>query len=174
MTLKPVTGKPFDFEQKRQESSALVERVRLWFASQGDIAAVIDVQNDPDCYYRGDLLIRRKNGTEQYVEVKCESSYRWDKTPNMAVERYSNIERGTMGGPWRTSALYYAHIYREGRMVIVNRAMLIEWLDKALAADPNAFEYKRIPNDGYTTGTYLVPRERVKTALGAWYREYQT
>lgn len=163
---------PYQFPQKRVQSYDLVERVRQWFERRADVLEVRDFQDDPFFYYKGDLMIVRSDGGIQFVEVKCESSYSRAATPNLAIERFSSIERQSPGGPWSTDADFYAHIYTDGLLVIMNRRRLVSWLDTELTRDANTFAYREIPNEGWTTGTYLVPRERVRAALGTWYREF--
>ena len=146
--------------------------VRRWFEQRGDVLEVRDCQDDPFFFYKGDLVIVRSDGGVQFIEVKCESSYAHSATPNLAIERYSSIDKHTPGGPWSTDADFFAHIYADGLLVIMNRRRLVAWLDDELARDPSAFAFREIPNEGWTTGTYLVPRERARAALGTWYREY--
>jgi len=165
---------PYQFPQKRVESYDLVGWVRQWFEQRADVLEVRDFQDDPFFYHKGDLMIVRRDGGVQFVEVKCESSYTRTTTPNLAIERYSSIERHSPGGPWSTDADFFAHIYADGLLVIINRRRLVTWLESELARDPKAFAYREIPNAGWTTGTYLVPRERVRDALGSWYREFDT
>lgn len=164
----------FQFSQKREQSYDLVALVIEWFERRGDVLEVRDLQNDPFYFYTGDLLIARSDGGVQFVEVKCESSYNSSATINLAIERLSSIERQSPGGPWSTEADFYAHIYADGLLVIMNRRRLVQWLDAELGRDPQTFAYREIPNAGWTTGTYLVPRARVREALGNWYREYDT
>jgi len=163
---------PYQFSQKRDQSYDFVEWVIHWFEQRADVSEVRDVQDDSFFFYKGDLLIARSDGGVQFVEVKCESSYTRTTTPNLAIERYSSIERHSDGGPWSTDADFYAHIYTDGLLVIMNRKRLVAWLESELARDPHAFAYREIPNQGYVTGTFLVPRERARAALGSWYREY--
>ncbi len=163
---------PYQFAQKRAESYDLVEWVRQWFEKRADVTEARDLQDDRFFYYKGDLLIARSDGSVQFIEVKCESSYTRVTTPNLAIERYSSIERHNPGGPWSTDADFYVHIYTDGLLVIMNRLRLTHWLDGELARDPQAFNYREIPNAGWTTGTLLVPRQLVREALGTWYREH--
>jgi hypothetical protein len=163
---------PYQFSQKRDQSYDFVEWVIHWFEQRADVLEVRDVQDDSFFFYKGDLLIARSDGGVQFVEVKCESSYTRTTTPNLAIERYSSIERQSPGGPWSTDADFYAHIYTDGLLVIMNRKRLVAWLESELARDPHAFTFREIPNQGYMTGTFLVPRERARAALGSWYREY--
>ena len=90
----------------------------------------------PFYFYMGDLLIARSDGGVQFVEVKCESSYTRASTPNLAIERYSDMNRQKAGGPWSTEADFYAHIYTDGLLVIINRRELVAWLDRELATAP--------------------------------------
>jgi hypothetical protein len=164
---------PYSFPQKREQSFALAEWVKQWFERRGDVLEVRDVQEDPFFYYMGDLMIVRGGGVVQFVEVKCESSYTRHDTENLAIERYSSIEKQSPGGPWHTDADFYIHIYADGLLVVMSRRKLVAWVESALRRDANAFTYRQIPNQGWTTGTYLIPRSRAKAALGEWYREYE-
>jgi hypothetical protein len=163
----------YNFPRKRRESYNLVERVRLWLARRDDVIDAADLQDDPRFFYRGDLMVARSDGTVQYIEVKSETRYTRENTPYMAVERYSSIEKQTPGGPWSTAADFYAHIYADGLLVIMSRRKLVNWIEGAIARDPHAFEFRRVHNEGYTTGTYLVPRARAKATMGMFYREYE-
>lgn len=164
---------PYHFPHKREESYDLTAWVRQWFERRSDVIEVRDVQDHPNCFYRGDLLIVRGDGTTQFVEIKCESSYTRETTENLAIERYSSIDKNTPGGPWSTVADFFAHIYADGLLVIMNRHELVAWLERELTINPQAFPYREIPNVSWTTGTYLVPRSAVRRALGKWYREYE-
>ena len=164
----------FQFSEKRDQSYDLVMWVIEWFERRGDVLEVRDLQDDPFYFYTGDLLIARSDGGVQFVEVKCESSYSSAATLNLAIERLSSIERQSPGGPWSTEADFYAHIYADGLLVIMNRRRLVQWLEAEIARDPQIFSYREIANEGWTTGTYLVPRSRAREGLGNWYREYET
>lgn len=164
---------PYQFPQKRDQSYDLVAWVMQWFHERADVLEVRDVQDDPFFFYKGDLLIARSDGGVQFVEVKCESSYSSFATPNLAIERFSSIDKQKPGGPWSTDADFYAHIYTDGLLVVMNRKRLVAWLESEIARDPQAFAFREIPNAGWTTGTYLVSRERARAALGSWYREYE-
>jgi hypothetical protein len=163
---------PYQFTQQRDQSYDLVEWVKQWFERRTDVLEVKDLQDDSFYFYKGDLMIARSSGGIQFVEVKVELSYTRTSTPNLAIERYSSIDRLTDGGPWSTDADFYAHIYTDGLLVVMNRRRLVAWLDAEIARDPQVFSFREIPNAGWTTGTYLVPRERARAALGTWYREY--
>ena len=139
---------PYQFSQKRDQSYDFVEWVIHWFEQRADVSEVRDVQDDSFFFYKGDLLIARSDGGVQFVEVKCESSYTRSTTPNLAIERYSSIERHSPGGPWSTDADFYAHIYTDGLLVIMNRKRLVAWLESELARDPHAFAFREIPNQG--------------------------
>lgn len=165
---------PYSFSQKREQSFTLAELVRVWFERRNDILEARDVQADPFFYYMGDLMLVRQNGVVQFVELKCESSYSSNDTPNLAIERFSSIERQSPGGPWHTDADFYVHIYTDGLLVVMSRRKLVNWIQSELARNANAFSYRKIPNQGWTTGTYLIPRLRARAALGVWYREYET
>jgi len=163
---------PYYFPHKREESYSPVERVRQWFEKRGDVVEARDVQDDAEFYYKGDLMILRTDGTRQFVEVKSEPSYTRHTTENLAIERWSDTAKHTPGGPWSTQADFYVHIYADGLLVVMNRKHLVAWIEGELSRDKNTFTYREIPNRGWTTGTYLIPRGRVRSALGQWMREY--
>ncbi|MEP7291729.1 MAG: hypothetical protein ABI835_08090 [Chloroflexota bacterium] len=117
----------YQFSEKREESYELVSLVVHWFERRADVLEVRDLQDDSFYFYTGDLLIARSDGGVQFVEVKCESSYTRVTTPNLAIERYSSIERQSPGGPWSTEADFYAHIYTDGLLVIMNRKPKPSW-----------------------------------------------
>jgi hypothetical protein len=56
----------------------------------------------------------------------------------------------------------------------MNRKRLVTWLESELARDAKSFAYREVLNQSWTTGTFLVPRERARAALGTWYREFDT
>ena len=134
-------AQPYQFPQKREQSYDFVDWVIHWFEQRADVEEVRDLQDDSFFFYKGDLLIARSDGGVQFVEVKCESSYTRATTPNLAIERFSSIERQSPGGPWSTDADFYAHIYTDGLLVIMNRKRLVAWLESELARDPHAFSF---------------------------------
>jgi hypothetical protein len=162
----------YNFSQKRVESYSLVQRLAAWLRTRADVHGVLDLQDNPKYYYAGDLMIVRRGGQVQFMEVKSEASYTRQTTENMAIERYSSIDKHTSGGPWSSHATYYAHIYADGLTAIMSRYALVAWMERELSQNADGFPFRRIPNEGYTTGAYLVPRARAKAALGARYREY--
>lgn len=163
----------YNFPHKRRESYALVARVKAWLERRDNVESVIDLQDDPQFYYRGDLVVVRQGGIRQYMEVKCETKYTRQNTPHLAIERFSSIEKRTAGGAWSTSADFYAHIYSDGLLVVMSRRKLLYWIEGELARDAKTFVFLQVPNEGYTTGTYLVPRQRAKIGLDKFYREYE-
>ncbi|MBN8633888.1 MAG: hypothetical protein J0M07_01090 [Anaerolineae bacterium] len=163
---------PYYFPHKREESYPPVERVRRWFEKRGDVAEARDVQDNAEYYYKGDILVIRGDGSTQFVEVKSEPSYTRHTTENLAIERYSDVAKHSPGGPWSTQADFYVHIYADGLLVVMNRKRLVHWIDSELERDRHTFTYREIANHGWVTGTYLIPRGRVRSALGDWMREY--
>src|SRR5690606_42074901 len=123
------------------------------------------VAEAPLLSYMFRLMMLRRSGREQYIEVKCESSSSGHGTENLAIERYSSIERQTPRGPWHTDADFYVHIYADGLLVVMSRRKLVAWIESELARDANAFPYRQLPNQGRTTGTYLLPRTRPNAPL---------
>jgi len=157
----------FNFNRQLTQSEPSVERVVRWFQSQPTIFHAEDVQHVTAMYYQGDLYFIPMSAL-QYVELKCESRSS-DETPNMAIERYSNDQRRTIGGPWATRANWYAHIYRDGLLVMMNRMALLKWLTPRLA-DFSTFSAK---NERYVTSGVLVPRSTAQLAIQENYREHR-
>lgn len=99
--------------------------------------------------------------TGETVELKTDY-YDMNKTPNLIVERYSNQQKGTPGGPYRhsTDLTYWVYYYRKnGIFIFYNALQLIETVDSlALPLVP-------IQNNGYTTGVFKVPRDAVTNCI---------
>ncbi len=95
------------------------------------------------------------------VELKTDY-YSMDRTPNLIVERYSSIESGKVGGPYRhsSSLSYWVYYYIEdGVFLMYDAAQLMEKVDSL------RLPITEIPNRGYTTGVYKVRRQEVEDCL---------
>lgn len=99
--------------------------------------------------------------TDETVELKTDY-YDMNKTPNIIVERYSNQQKGTPGGPYRHSdqLTYWVYYYKQnGLFLFYNALQLIEVVDSlGLPIIP-------IQNQGYTTGVYKVPRDKLTSCI---------
>lgn len=157
----------FDFRRQLAESSVHVRQVLRWLQSRNDVFYAADVQDDPAYFYRGDLLYV-PSSTVQHIEMKIESRASTD-TPNLAIERFSDVNRTKMGGPWSTRAEWYAHVYADGLMVMMHRAELVQWLTSQISHFP-AF---KATNQSWVTTGILVPRDVAQTKLLTHYREYR-
>lgn len=157
----------FNFHRQLTQSEPAVERVVQWLRTQPTIYHAEDVQHVSALYYQGDFYFVPTTAL-QYVELKCESRSS-EQTPNLAVERYSNEQRQTIGGPWSTRAHWYAHFYSDGLLVMMNRSALTVWLTPRLRDYP-PFSAN---NGRYVTSGVLVPRADVLAALQNNYREYR-
>lgn len=127
---------------------------------------VEDVQDDPDAFYYGDILItlrdlRTNKVLQHFLELKVERYYT-DKTPNFAIEHYSNFQQATAGGPFKSRGTWYAHLFIDGHFFIMERAKLVRMLlDRQFQ-----FRTWRKPNAGYYSTGYLVPRSIARIDLG--------
>lgn len=141
---------PYSFATQHTQSLSRAEIARRWFSKRADVAEARDVQDNPHYFYRGDLMIVRKSGLIQYIELKCEA-YTRRTTEHLAIKRFSDRDRRTPGGHWSSATDFYAHIYTGSLLVIMNRERLVSWLDSALQRDPRAFPYRTIPNVTWIT-----------------------
>jgi hypothetical protein len=166
----------FHFPTQNDASRDLVEWVKRWLANLPRVEWVQDVQDDPAFYKRGDLFYQEIGRFPRYMELKAEVGYTAElelpdkrRTPNLAIERFSNYETRTPGGPWFTQAHYYAHIYADGVLVLMDTQQLLRWLREELNRAPDVFQHRLISNEGdgrtWTTYTYLVPRDRVRASI---------
>lgn len=91
------------------------------------------------------------------VELKTDT-YSMAKTPNFFMERYSDVERGTNGGPWRAAydnVDYFVYMYlKERKCFWFNPKALVAFLDTYVKGKSQV----SIPNKTWTTTGYLVPR----------------
>jgi hypothetical protein len=128
----------------------------IFFSAHSDI-----LEKSPDL--KADFLLSY-NG--EAIELKSDS-YDLNSTPNLFLERWSNIEAGKPGGPWQAQAngskwfVYFFPVNLIYYRFDVNQ--LVAHIDQ------NVAEYKtrNIPNKTYTTQGYLVPR----ASLAELYKE---
>lgn len=94
------------------------------------------------------------------VELKTDM---WDMkaTPNFFMERYSNVEKQSPGGPFQSLAngtRYFIYFYLSNLTYYVfDTKSLCEFLE----ANAHTFEEKLVENQKYSTLGYRVPREAV-------------
>lgn len=95
------------------------------------------------------------------IELKSDS-YPMAKTPNFFFERFSSIESQSPGGPWQAvakGATVLVYLFTKDRTWFVFEdlpRLLIE-----LNALTRELPLKRVPNKGWVTGGYAVPRANV-------------
>lgn len=157
----------FNFRRQLAESTVQVQNVLRWLQGRSDIFYAADVQDDPAFFYRGDLLFVPMSMV-QHIEMKVESRASTE-TPNLAIERYSDLKAAKVGGPWGTRAEWYAHLYADGLLVMMQRQPLVQWLTPNLKNFP-PFEAR---NQTWLTTGILVQRDAAKAKLLAHYREYR-
>lgn len=163
----PQTPPVFRFSPQNDASRRLTDSVIAWLRGRSDVSLVIDMQDEPSFYYNGDLRVKFNNQSAAYFELKAEVSYTSSSTPYLAVEYFSDVEREVLGGPWGTTAEYYAHIYADGLLVVLLRRQLCNFLTPRL----DQFQKRLIKNVRWTTQIYLIPRELLQHEVSS-YREY--
>ena len=158
----------FKFDACNQYSQTRIECVRAWLSSRPNMEWARDMQNEPDSYYKGDILLKRYHHQPEYMEVKAETRAS-TTTPNLAIEQFSKADEFLPGGPWGTTADYYAHVFDNGLLCIMHRRNLISYLTPKL---PSFRPFSAQNEDWITTGV-LVPRVQLSQDLGTLYREYK-
>ena len=165
------TNKVFDFDQQFSQSTEAVKRMGLWLRTRADVECVVDIQADwKRSGKQGDLSVWMKRGFEPFhfnVEVKSESRES-TQTENLAIEVWSNRDKGVPGGPWASEAHSYVHVYADGMAVQMNRVSLIAWL-KDTYASYDTFSAQNLSAKGirYTSVGILVPRWSLLEGIGS-------
>lgn len=99
------------------------------------------------------------------LELKTDY-YCMTKTDNLFIECISNNTKNTPGGPWQAASKnidFFAYLYIKNSVVLLfDTRALIDFLDKA------AYPERRIPNKGYVTIGFLVPRSDVEHLAQKW------
>lgn len=127
-----------------------------------------DMKDVPAFFHVGDIVVvgwRGHSLMPYSIELKIESRTS-AQTPNLAIERYSSKEKP--GGPFSTSAVYYAHYFADGLFCIARREALTAYVLQ------NSDQWRKVhaANPGYSSTVYLVPRVNVMQALGSEYAEF--
>jgi len=95
------------------------------------------------------------------VELKTDT-YSMKSTPNFFMERYSDTERGTFGGPWRAArddVSYFVYMYLPQQTCFwFDSKELVKFLDEYCKGK----RLVEIPNKTWMTTGYLVPRVAVE------------
>lgn len=95
------------------------------------------------------------------VEVKSDS-YRLEDTPNMFLEKYSDIDRQTPGSIWQArehGCSVFVYFYPADLTAYVfNIPALIAFVEGIEAS----LQVRRVKNSTWTTLGYLLPRSMVK------------
>lgn len=97
---------------------------------------------------------------DELIELKRDT-YSVHKTANLFIERWSNFEAQKPGGPWQSithgSTQYWYFFSQNKRLYQFKLADLLEQLEAwELSEKPKLIS---VPNKGYTTKGYKVPRE---------------
>lgn len=93
-------------------------------------------------------------------ELKTDS-YDMNKTANFFFERFSNWSKQSDGGPWQAlhhGSTNFAYMFTQNSKVFIFRtADLVYHLNRILSN----YEAIKIPNRGYETIGYKIPREEL-------------
>lgn len=104
-----------------------------------------------------DFIYQSPEG-EKTVELKTDT-YSMNKTPNAFMEYYSDMDKGTLGGPWRAArdkVDYFVYYYlSDGKWFWYPTAPLVKFLDKWIKGK----KHKEVKNRSYMSCGYAVPRE---------------
>jgi hypothetical protein len=97
------------------------------------------------------------NGSK--IEVKCDT-YPMDKTPNFFMEYYSDINKQSLGGPWRSKSheisTFVYYFINDKTFFWFDSYKLVTFLDKYIKEKKPSYKY--IKNRGWTTGGFTIPR----------------
>ncbi len=91
------------------------------------------------------------------MELKSDS-YDMSRTPNFFMERISNVEKGTPGGPWQAldkNIPLFVYWYPKHRHSFWFRTRQLVFLLNSMA---RSFKKHRVLNMGYRSEGLLVPR----------------
>lgn len=98
------------------------------------------------------------------VELKTDT-YSMEKTQNFFFEFYGNIEKQSIGGPWRAvrdKVKWFVYMFVKDKKVFwFDSNELVEFLDKEV----KKHKLKYVKNIGYEACGYAIPRDTVKHLL---------
>lgn len=102
------------------------------------------------------------SATGKKIELKTDT-YNMTKTPNFFMERYSDVNRKTVGGPWRAvrdnvDIFCYYFVRHNCWFQFNNLPALTERLDELTAKQGLIY----IKNKGWVTGGYTVKRDALE------------
>lgn len=115
------------------------------------------VKSTADLKYDFDTTLGR-------VELKTDS-YPMDKTPNFFIEKFSDMTKESLGGPWRAAAdgieLFVYHFINDGTFFWFKSSELCALSDTLITKRRERW----IKNKAWTTLGYVIPREEFKKIL---------
>lgn len=102
-------------------------------------------------------------GNNLTVELKTDS-YNMMNTENFFMERFSDMQKRTLGGPWRAKrdrVRYFVYYYSQnGTFFWFETDQLCDVLKKEIAT--KKYKPKIIRNKGWNAKGYTIPREKLK------------
>lgn len=94
--------------------------------------------------------------TGETVELKTDS-YCMTNTSNFFMERWSSWADQKPGGPWQSKSTYYVYYFKQN-----NTAFVFKTDELRAFLETQTFRGITIPNKGWTTVGFKVPRELLK------------
>jgi len=108
--------------------------------------------------FQEDFVIK---STNLLLELKSE---RYPSRKNIFIERYSNLDYRTDGGPWRSKKhgiQYYIHFMCDNKMYIYSPKDIVPFLESYISFNcPRAIELPNI--GGWVTLGYPIPVKELK------------
>lgn len=97
----------------------------------------------------------------EHVELKTDT-YSMDKTPNFFMEYYGNVDKGSIGGPWRAArdkVKWFVYMFiQQKKCFWFESEPLVKFLDKHI----KTLKVKVVRNKGYEAHGFAVNREATK------------
>lgn len=166
----------FDFESNLPFGATDVRKTRVNGARTGNVEGMFVFKDSLKEGHKGEELfeelvgngIKRLDGLVadfewggKTLELKSDY-YDMERTPNFFIERYSDIERKTDGGPWRSlreGTDWFCYFYPKNRVAyLFNTKTLVKQLEPIIKGLPLI----EITNKTWVTGGYKIPRELLK------------
>jgi site-specific DNA-adenine methylase len=98
------------------------------------------------------------------IELKSDY-YDMTRTDNFFIERWSDLNRKTLGGPWqalKNDAYYYIYFFVKNKQAFIFRTdKLVAFLDRVLVGD--IYTLINIPNKKWITAGYKIPRSQLES-----------
>ena len=109
--------------------------------------------------FKGDFI---KNNTKEKIELKSDNYSLYYKGGNSMIERYSNSETKSPGGPWQAQShncTFFVYYYLQERVAFwYETNSLIDYIEKNKLMENTGFSY----NKGYRTMWAKISRTKLR------------